>query len=137
MMIMQNFVKNVGKNFESEKAVGKRKKLVGVTNITKKYHDSFEQAFNDYFAGNKDTEVIVHSNKEVDQIIPVKYFFRNFDDMFGIEKVILADIFKYDYEKYDTLLMLMNGIGITQNLTGLAKFLSHSKNLLNPDRICQ
>ena len=154
-----------------------------MSKITKINYDPFEQAFNDYFAGNKDVEVIVHSNKGDDEIMPVKYFFRSFDEMphlektalklcagkvldigagsgchslvlksrgmdvtsldikkgfsdimikRGLQKVIHSDIFNYNSEKYDTLLMLMNGIGFTQNLNGLEKFFSHSKNLLKP-----
>ena len=35
----------------------------------------FEQAFIDYFNGDKQATVIVHNTKGDDEIIPVKYFF--------------------------------------------------------------
>lgn len=36
-------------------------------------------------------------------------------------------------EKYDTLLFLMNGVGIAGTLSELPKFLNHAKSLLNPN----
>jgi SAM-dependent methyltransferase len=49
----------------------------------------------------------------------------------GVEKVINADIFKYENNTFDTLLLLMNGIGLTGTIASLQRFLQHSKNLLN------
>ena len=49
----------------------------------------------------------------------------------GIQKVINSDIYKYKTPKYDTLLMLMNGIGFAENFKGLQKFLQHARSLLN------
>ena len=50
----------------------------------------------------------------------------------GIKKTVLSDIQKYKEEKFDTLLMLMNGIGFTKDFIGLKKFLASAKELLNP-----
>jgi SAM-dependent methyltransferase len=50
----------------------------------------------------------------------------------GVKRVLQQDIFKYQTEKFDTLLLLMNGIGLTQSLTGLDRFLQHVKQLLLP-----
>lgn len=50
----------------------------------------------------------------------------------GVNNVVISDIFKYKLEKYDTLLMLMNGIGFTADFVGLKKFLKHAKKLLKP-----
>lgn len=50
----------------------------------------------------------------------------------GVKRVIQQDIFQYKTEKFDTLLLLMNGIGLTQNLSGLERFLQHAKQLLLP-----
>ena len=50
----------------------------------------------------------------------------------GVEDVLLADVHTLQDRKYDTLLMLMNGIGIVGDLFGLYKFLVHAKTLLNP-----
>lgn len=50
----------------------------------------------------------------------------------GISRVINADIFSFEGEKFDTLLLLMNGIGLTCTIDGLRKFLDHAKLLLNP-----
>lgn len=49
----------------------------------------------------------------------------------GISEVIVADIFEFDKQKFDTILLLMNGTGIGGTLDGLRKLLSHLKKLLN------
>ena len=154
-----------------------------MTDSTNLYSDPFERAFYDYFMGIDDAEVTVHNNKGDDEIMPVRYFFRTYDEMpylektaikyytgkvldigagsgchslvlkskgldvtsidikkgftdimkkRGLQKVIHSDIFNFNSEKFDTLLMLINGIGFTQNLNGLEKFFSHSKSLLKP-----
>jgi SAM-dependent methyltransferase len=50
----------------------------------------------------------------------------------GLQNALCADIFEYCGEKYDTILMMMNGIGVAGNLPNLAKLLQHLKTLLNP-----
>ena len=50
----------------------------------------------------------------------------------GVEKIIIDDIYKYKDNKYDTISMLMNGIGLAGNIENLKKLLSHLKNILNP-----
>lgn len=50
----------------------------------------------------------------------------------GIEKVICEDVFKFKEQKFDTLLLLMNGIGLCGSLEGLYAFLKHAKTLMNP-----
>jgi SAM-dependent methyltransferase len=50
----------------------------------------------------------------------------------GVREVVQENIFRLEGEKFDTLLMLMNGIGITETLDGLDHFLQHAKKLLNP-----
>lgn len=42
------------------------------------------------------------------------------------------DFFELKNEKFDTILMLMNGIGIAGTLSNLPKTLEHAKSLLNP-----
>jgi SAM-dependent methyltransferase len=52
----------------------------------------------------------------------------------GVKKVLQQDIFTYSpTEKFDTLLLLMNGIGLTANIDGLRQFLENAKSLLNVD----
>lgn len=51
----------------------------------------------------------------------------------GVEKIINTDIFKFDGEKFDTLLLMMNGIGFCQYLDEITNFLNHAKALLNKD----
>ena len=50
----------------------------------------------------------------------------------GLRKSICSNIFDYHKREFDTLLMLMNGIGFSENFEGLQKFLKHARNLLKP-----
>lgn len=50
----------------------------------------------------------------------------------GVKKTLQEDIFLYTKQKYDTLLMLMNGIGLAGDLKGLHKLLLHLKKILAP-----
>lgn len=50
----------------------------------------------------------------------------------GVATIINQNIFTYSEKRYDTLLLLMNGIGLTANLSGLQSFLEHIKYLLQP-----
>lgn len=51
----------------------------------------------------------------------------------GVTKVFEGDIFKVTQPKFDTLLMLMNGMGLAGTLAGLKDLLMHFKTLLNFD----
>ncbi|TMM58058.1 class I SAM-dependent methyltransferase [Maribacter algarum] len=50
----------------------------------------------------------------------------------GIENSIHSDILNYKENQFDTLLLLMNGIGLAGELKNLGGFLSHLKKLLKP-----
>ncbi|ALM07803.1 methyltransferase [Sediminicola sp. YIK13] len=50
----------------------------------------------------------------------------------GIEKVVESDLYEFKGQKFDTLLMLMNGIGIVGELKNLDTFFTHIKTLLKP-----
>ncbi|MBW4891737.1 methyltransferase domain-containing protein [Mucilaginibacter sp. HMF5004] len=50
----------------------------------------------------------------------------------GIKKAVLADIFSYNQGKFDTLLLLMNGIGLAGTIIKLKQLLLHLTTLLNP-----
>ena len=47
----------------------------------------------------------------------------------GVQKIIQHDVFTFKGERFDTLLLLMNGIGITGNISGLRQFLQQAKKL--------
>lgn len=49
----------------------------------------------------------------------------------GVQQVIHGDFFQYTEKKYDTLLFLMNGIGLVGTLTGFRDLLKHAKLLLS------
>lgn len=49
----------------------------------------------------------------------------------GVKKAIAGDIFALTDMKFDTLLLLMNGIGLVGDLEGLGHFLQHVKTLLH------
>lgn len=48
----------------------------------------------------------------------------------GIEKAFVEDILKVEQEKFDTILLLMNGTGIFGKLKNISTYLQHLKNLL-------
>jgi SAM-dependent methyltransferase len=50
----------------------------------------------------------------------------------GVKQVICSDIFNYKNKKFDTILMLMNGIGLAGDIQGLRNLLAHCKSLLSP-----
>ncbi len=50
----------------------------------------------------------------------------------GIKNVIAQDLFYYSGEKVDTILLLMNGIGIVGNLNKLKEFFTLTREILNP-----
>ncbi len=47
-----------------------------------------------------------------------------------IKKVVCADIYNYSESRFDTILLLMNGAGIGETLSGLEKLLKHLQKLL-------
>lgn len=49
----------------------------------------------------------------------------------GVNEIINADLFDLKEQKFDTILVLMNGTGIGGTLEGLKKMLLHLKSLLN------
>ena len=51
----------------------------------------------------------------------------------GVEKCRHVDVFEFQGGPFDTLLLMMHGIGMVQNLTGLDHFLEHARTLLKPD----
>lgn len=51
----------------------------------------------------------------------------------GVRNVIDADLFQYKEQAFDTLLLLMNGIGICSSVKGFEKFLQHTRYLLKPN----
>ncbi|QQL49769.1 class I SAM-dependent methyltransferase [Mucilaginibacter ginkgonis] len=50
----------------------------------------------------------------------------------GVGKAFIADIFTYNQGRFDTLLLLMNGIGLAGTMDGLKRLLNHLKTLLAP-----
>ena len=51
----------------------------------------------------------------------------------GVENAEVQDFFNLKDEKFDTILMLMNGSGIVGKLKNLTHFFKHAKTLLKPD----
>jgi len=51
----------------------------------------------------------------------------------GLKNCIYSDIYEYEHKKFDTLLLLMNGIGIVGSLKKLDYFFEHLKKLLRPE----
>ncbi len=140
-----------------------------------------EMACSDFFNGEINAIITIHSDKADKEEIPVSYFFRSYEDMpeieklalsmcqgevldigaglgahsiwlqergidvssleiqeglvalmrkRGLDKVYAGDVFEFYGQKFDTLLLLMNGIGIASDLAGLERFLAHARSLL-------
>ena len=50
----------------------------------------------------------------------------------GVRNVVCGDIFDFDRGTYDTLLLLLHGIGMVGDLQGLARFLNHIRGPTRP-----
>ncbi len=50
----------------------------------------------------------------------------------GVEKIVVEDVFNFDGQIFDTIFMLMNGIGIAGTIEGLKKLLGHLHQMLKP-----
>jgi sRNA-binding regulator protein Hfq len=48
----------------------------------------------------------------------------------GVLKIIEQDFYQYQSDKYDTILLLMNGVGLAGKLENIDKFLLHCRSLL-------
>ncbi|MDB2606681.1 class I SAM-dependent methyltransferase [Zobellia sp.] len=145
--------------------------------------DVFGNAILDFQKGNYSEDIITFSSLDEEDVIPVPYLFRDFQEMpkleqealklcngsvldigcgagshslhlqekghsvtaldyskgaaetcnlRGIKNVIHADIYSFKNQKFDTLLLLMNGIGIVGKLNNTSKFFEHIKSLMNP-----
>ena len=145
--------------------------------------DLLGQAIWEYHQNPDDQELITWTHLTDDDLMPVDYFFRTYNDMpiieqkaldfsygkvldigcgagshslhlqnqleldvkaidispaavattkaRGVKNTLCVDIFEHE-DIYDTLLMLMNGIGVCENLSGLKELLKYLKGLLNP-----
>jgi len=51
----------------------------------------------------------------------------------GLKNAIVENLLAIEYEKFDTILLLMNGTGIFKNIEETPVFLQKLKNLLNPN----
>ena len=50
----------------------------------------------------------------------------------GVKNVVCGDVMKYNQHKFDTLLLMMNGIGFVGFMDELEIFLHYAKTILNP-----
>lgn len=142
------------------------------------------RALRDFFAGDRNASIVVHSSLGEHEELPVAVFFRAPEDFFpferaalplcrgrvldigagtgvhtlylqeqgfevcaidvipeaveimraaGVRDARLADVWAFEDEPFDTILMMMNGIGILGTLEGLDRFLRQVGRLLKPD----
>ena len=146
--------------------------------------DIFGKALQDFQAGNYTEDISTSSSLDEEDVLPLPYLFRRFQEMplieqkalklcrgkvldigcgagshslylqenglqvvgldqspgaievckkRGIKSVVCSEFMKYQQTGFDTLLLLMNGIGISGKLQKLPEFLRHAKILLNPN----
>ena len=145
--------------------------------------DLFGRALLDYHHGNYTEDIITSTSISSEDVLPLPYLFRDFDEMPKIEQKALGsakgkvldvgcgsgshslylqnkgfDVKSIDISKgaievakerglknvfkknildetktFDTILLLMNGTGIFQELKQVPKYLKHLKSLLNPN----
>lgn len=50
----------------------------------------------------------------------------------GLKKAVLSPFLGYSGTKFDTILLLMHGIGMAETISGMDHFMSHIKTLLSP-----
>jgi len=86
----------------------------------------------DIGAGSGSHSLYLQENGEDVTALDIKQGFVDVMKKRGVKNVICSDIFDYKGQGFDTLLMLMNGIGFTKNFEGLTVFLKSAKKLLNP-----
>ena len=146
--------------------------------------DLFGKAVYNYFKGTSKEDLRTETSISEEDILPISYLFRSYDNMpslekkalelcrgsvldigagsgshalylqenrqldvtaldiskgciqccteRGILKTIRQDVFKFQSESFDTLLMLMNGSGIFEKYQDVSKKLQHLKTLLKP-----
>ncbi|MFC5271747.1 class I SAM-dependent methyltransferase [Adhaeribacter terreus] len=149
------------------------------------FSDPVGEALEAFLNGKTEATITVISNIAEDDVIPVAYLFREFEEMpeleqialqectgkvldlgagagshalwlqqnsfdvtaldispkaaevmqkRGLKNVIQADFWKFQpAEKYDTILLLMNGVGLAGKLVNLSVFFAHLKSILNPN----
>lgn len=51
----------------------------------------------------------------------------------GVKNIVNENFFTFNTGKFDTILLLMNGIGLCSSLSNLDTFLKHARQLLEPD----
>ena len=146
--------------------------------------DILGKALMDYHHGNYSEDIKTYSSLDEEDVIPLPYLFRNFDEMprseqkalqlakgkvldigcgagnhalylqdkglevtgldnsegaisvskeRGVESLVNAAVLDYNTERFDTLLLLMNGIGLAGSLDHLDDFLQHLASLLLPN----
>ena len=146
--------------------------------------DIFGKALQDYQKGQYTEDIKTYSSLDEEDVIPLPYLFRTFNEMpqieqkalqlargkvldvgagagshslylqnkglevtaldgskgcievcqaRGVESTICSPILDYSEERYDTLLLLMNGIGLAGQLKNLSGFFQHLASLLQPN----
>lgn len=151
-------------------------------NNTKLKQDILGNALLDYQAGNYTQDILTYSSLKEEDVLPLPYMFRSFEEMpfieqkalqnckgkvldigcgagshslylqqkgltvtgldsssgaikvcreRGLKNTVQENILDYKDQTFDTLLLLMNGVGLAGTLNGLTGFLGKLKSLLN------
>lgn len=51
----------------------------------------------------------------------------------GVQQIVIEDVMSYKQGQYDTVIMLMNGVGLAGDLSNLSRLLWHLKSLVTPE----
>ncbi len=93
--------------------------------------DPYGQALRDFADGDPSSTIVVHSDLGEHDELPISFFFRDPANFFpGEQNPVCADMFEFEPEPVDTILMMMNGIGPVGTLKGLDRFLRRTSRFL-------
>lgn len=115
---------------ESLKASKLFRTIRSMTEIEKTALELCNGAILDVGAGSGTHALILQKNKKNVTALDLSQKACDVMSKRGVKQVIKADIFEYKTQQFDSILLLMNGIGIAGTLDGLDALLEHMNKIL-------